>query len=137
MVTHTPYFFKGSIRDNLIYGMEKTPNEEELAEALKKAGLHEFIFALALKSPFIMLDQCQNFSTGQRLRLHCARAFLRKPPILILDEVLSGIEEDHQERLIEELAKDRMLIITATQLDPHKLNERDKVYFLSKGRLSE
>ncbi len=137
LLTHTPYFFKASIWENLIYGMEKVPSEEQVAEALEKAGLHDFVSVLPSGLQSMILDQGQNLSTVQRLRLHCVRAFVRKPPVLILDEVLSGIEEEHREGLIEELAKDRTLIITATQLDPHKLNEGDRVYFLSKGRLSE
>jgi len=95
-IPQSPFFFAGSLRDNLAYGLEKTPDDYELISALKKACIYEEFSkpTLELSSPldYFVEENARNFSGGQLKRLAIARAFLRKPKIYILDETLANID---------------------------------------------
>ncbi len=130
LLTHSPYFFEGSIRDNLTFGLRETISDALLRAALIKVSLWQFIDSLPEQLDYMLDDDAANLSRGQKLRLHCARAFLRNPEILILDEVILGIEECYQQETINQLGQNRKMIITCTS--PSSVNSsKDKIITLS------
>ena len=96
-VPQSPFFFSGTIRDNLCYALTRTPADYELVDALKQACIYNELVTIAHGFPtpldFVIQESGKNFSGGQLKRLAIARAFLRSPKIYILDETLANIDE--------------------------------------------
>lgn len=96
-VPQSPFFFAGTIRDNLAYGLPIKPTDDELIGSLSKACLLEELQSLS-KSSATLLDykvkeNGKNFSGGQLKRLAIARAFLRSPKLYMFDETFANIDE--------------------------------------------
>jgi ATP-binding cassette, subfamily B, bacterial len=111
--------FTGSIRENLIYGYPNA-SEEEIIAAAERANAHQFISDLPGGYDFNLFPAARNISGGQRQRLALARALLRKPDVLILDEVTSYLDAE-SEFLIQE-ALERLRTETTIILITHKLS---------------
>lgn len=131
------FLFSGSVMDNLTMGSENiTP--EEVMEAAKKAQAHEFISELPFQYNTRLEENGANLSGGQRQRLAIARAILRKPDILILDESTSNqdsITEGAIENTIEEYSKGMTTIIIAHRLST--IRRCDRIYVMEKGKIIE
>ncbi len=115
IVPQTAVLFKGTIEENLKWGKEDA-SEDEMWEALELAQAKEFVEQKAkqLKEP--VLQGGKNFSGGQRQRLCMARAFIRKPDILILDDSTSALDyatESKVRRAIRKLAEDAICFIVS------------------------
>lgn len=111
-----PFFIEGSIRENLLYGSDQEIRlafENRLPEILRLAGA-EFVYQIPEGLEFKMSDQGQGLSAGQKQRLALARALLRNPKIIILDEATSNLDpetEAHIAQSLKILAKDLTLVV--------------------------
>lgn len=127
----------GTIRENLCYGKPKA-TDEELIKASKQANAWEFIQQFPEQLDTIIGDRGIKLSGGQRQRLAIARAILRDPQYLILDEATSSLDAE-SEKLVQdalnELMKGRTSIIIAHRLST--IRNADQIYVLNQGEIVE
>ena len=99
-----PVFIAGTVRDNLIYGLEEIPSDEQLLTALKNALIYDELFEKTVDVLSIEISEnASNFSGGQRQRIALARAFLRAPQWFFLDECTANIDNSTTEKIIDNL----------------------------------
>ena len=116
-VSQEPFLFYGSVRDNVIYNQEAT--DEGLEAALKMAGAWEFVHDLEDGIHTLVGDRGAMLSGGQRARISLARALLKSPSLLILDEASSALDAETERRIQENLlssGKERATIAVAHRL---------------------
>lgn len=97
-----PYLIHGSIRENLIYGSNITISDEEIWQSLKVVDLIDLVKKQPLQLDEVLLDLAQ-ISTGQKQRISIARALLRKPTLLILDEATANIDSGTEKIILDNL----------------------------------
>ncbi|MCO5141926.1 MAG: ABC transporter ATP-binding protein/permease [Oligoflexia bacterium] len=107
------FLLEGSIYDNLVYGLSDPPSEEFIFSMCKKAEC-QFVFDYGLKH--FITEQGQGLSAGQKQRLSLARALLRKPKVLILDEATANLDIETEAKLVDTLSslKSEITIIAIT-----------------------
>ncbi len=135
-VSQESFVFNGTIRENIEFGTRAT--FDEIVEASKLANAHEFISASENGYDTIVGDSGMKISGGQRQRLAIARAMLRKPQILILDEATSSLD-NVSERAVQE-AINRVAAHTTILIVAHRLStiqNADKIIVLEKGKVME
>ncbi len=137
IVLQETFLFNGTIIENIRYGkLEAT--EEEVVNAAKLVGAHEFIEHLPEGYNTKVSEGGSNLSLGQRQLVSFARALLRDPPILILDEATSSVDP-YTELLIKKalqvLLKDRTSIVIAHRLST--VRNADRIMVIDEGRIVE
>lgn len=129
--------FGGSIRENIAYG-KPDAGDDEIREAACQANALEFIERLPDGFDTTVGDRGVKLSGGQRQRIAIARAILKDPAILILDEATSSLDAE-SERLVQE-ALDQLMASRTTIIIAHRLatiRKVDKIYVINEGQIAE
>lgn len=137
IVSQEPILFNDSIYNNIVFGMEGV-NQKMVEEAARIANAHEFIMATENGYKTVIGDRGNKLSGGQRQRLTIARAILKNPPILILDEATSSLDSE-SERLVQEallhLMQNRTAIVIAHRLST--IQHADEIIVMEEGEIIE
>ena len=104
VVQQDVYLFSGTIFENIVYGKPGS-TREEVVEAAKRAGAHEFIMGLKDGYDTYVGERGVKLSGGQKQRISIARVFLKNPPIIILDEATSALDNESEFAVAQSLAK--------------------------------
>lgn len=137
VVLQDVFLFSDSIRNNISLNNSDI-SDEELIEASKAVGAHEFIDRLPGKYNFDVKERGGMLSVGQRQLLAFIRAYVYNPSILVLDEATSSVDTESEELIqnaIDKLTKGRSSIVIAHRLST--IQQADKIIVLEKGRLVE
>ena len=137
IVTQEIILFHGTVRENICFGREDI-NEKEMLHAAEQAYAAEFIEKLPQKYDTVIGERGSILSGGQRQRLSIARALLKNPEILILDEATSSLDT-HSEKLVQK-ALSRLMENRTTFVIAHRLStisEADEIIVLENGRMVE
>ncbi|TVR20080.1 MAG: ABC transporter ATP-binding protein [Anaerolineaceae bacterium] len=137
LVSQDVFLFHGTVLENILYGRPDA-TEQEVIAAAKIAEAHDFITSLPQGYATIVGERGQKLSGGQRQRISIARAVLKNPPVLILDEATSAVDNETEaaiQRSMEKLAVGRTTIIIAHRLST--VRAADQIFVLSEGELHE
>jgi ATP-binding cassette subfamily B protein len=137
LVSQDVFLFYGSVRENIAYGSAEA-SFEEVVEAAQIAEAHDFILQLPQGYETIVGERGQKLSGGQRQRLAIARAILKNPPILILDEATSAVDNETEaaiQRSLERITLNRTTIAIAHRLST--VRNADCIYVIEQGRIIE
>jgi len=137
VVLQETFLFQGTIRDNIRYG-RLDATDEEVVEAAKRVGAHDFIMRLPQGYDTVVREGATNISVGQRQMVSFARALLANPRILVLDEATSSVDP-YTELLIQEglreLLEGRTALVIAHRLST--VRNADRIVVLNEGVIEE
>jgi ATP-binding cassette subfamily B protein len=131
------FLFYGTVRDNVAYGLPDA-DDEDIRKAAEAAEAHEFITNLPEGYDTMVGERGVKLSGGQRQRIAIARAILRDPEILILDEATSDVDTETEmliQRSLDSLTEDRTTLVIAHRLSTIK--DADNIVVLDQGRVVE
>ncbi len=137
LVSQDVFLFHGTVRENIAYGSFDA-SDDDIIEAARIAEAHAFIEALPNGYDTVVGERGQKLSGGQRQRISLARAVLKNPPILVLDEATSSVDNETEaaiQRSLERIAVGRTTIVIAHRLST--VRHADNIYVLSEGRVHE
>jgi ATP-binding cassette subfamily B protein len=137
IVSQETYLFMGTILDNIRYAKPEA-TEEEVIEAAKIAGAHDFIIGLPDAYSTMIGFGHKDLSGGERQRVSIARAILRDPKILILDEATAAMDTETERKIqtaLERLSVGRTTITIAHRLST--LRDADKLIVIENGKVPE
>ena len=137
IVLQEPFLFQGTIAENIAYGKPDASRAEIIASA-KAANAHDFIMNFPDGYDTIVGDRGARLSGGEKQRISIARAILKKPRILILDEATSSVDTETESLIqsaIERLVEGRTTIAIAHRLST--LRKADKLIIIDKGKIVE
>ncbi|MFY9519403.1 MAG: ABC transporter ATP-binding protein [Caldicoprobacterales bacterium] len=136
-VPQDSFLFSTSIRENIAFGVEKA-SIKEIEEAAKTAQIYDNIMDLPDGFDTIVGERGVTLSGGQKQRVSIARALIKDPKILILDDSLSAVDTDTEERILQGLKvimKDRTSIIIAHRIS--SIKHADEIIVLDNGQIVE
>ncbi len=137
IVQQDVYLFSGTVRDNIAYA-KKNASDAEIVRAAQLAGAEEFIQSLPNGYDTYIGERGIKLSGGQKQRLSIARLFVKNPPILILDEATSSLDNESEhivQKSLEELAKNRTTLTIAHRLTTIK--NADRIIVLTEKGIEE
>jgi ATP-binding cassette, subfamily B, bacterial len=136
-VSQDVFLFHGTVRENIAYGTFDA-SMEDITAAAKVAEAHDFILGLPQGYDTIVGERGQKLSGGQRQRISLARAVLKDPPVLVLDEATSSVDNETEasiQRSLEHIIVGRTTLIIAHRLST--VRNADRIFVLEGGRLKE
>jgi ATP-binding cassette subfamily B protein len=137
VVQQDVYLFAGTIRENIEYG-KPGASFEEIVEAAKSAGAHDFICSLDNGYDTYVGERGVRLSGGQKQRISIARVFLKNPPVLVLDEATSALDNESEkivQRSLDTLAEGRTTFIIAHRLTT--VRNATKILVLTENGIKE
>ena len=137
IVQQDVFLFAGTIGDNILYGNIEA-SHEEMIEAAKKANIHDFIMTLPEGYDTYVGERGVRLSGGQKQRISIARVFLKNPPILILDEATTALDNETEIRIqqaLDSLSEGRTTLVIAHRLSTIK--NADEILVLTENGIEE
>ena len=137
LVSQDVFLFHGTVRENIAYGVPDA-DDDAIVAAAEVAEAHGFISALPQGYDTIVGERGQKLSGGQRQRLSIARAVLTDPPVLVLDEATSSVDNETEaaiQRSLERIAVGRTVIVIAHRLST--VRNADRIHVLDRGAVRE
>jgi subfamily B ATP-binding cassette protein MsbA len=137
LVTQETILFNDTVRNNIAYGLKEIP-EAQIRRAAQAANALEFVEALPQGFDTVIGEKGGRLSGGQRQRLAIARAILKNPPILVLDEATSSLDAESEalvQQALENLMKDRTTLVIAHRLST--VRRADLIVVIEEGRVQE
>lgn len=139
IVPQDVFLFSDSIRNNVLFG-SNTPEvtQEQLKEATATADIYETIKSFNKEFETVLGERGVNLSGGQKQRLSIARALLRKPELLILDDCLSAVDTETENRILERLndqSQDQTTIIVSHRIST--IRNAEKIIVINQGEIIE
>jgi len=137
LVSQDVFLFHGSVAENIAYGRPQA-TQTEIEAAAKAAEAHDFILQLPDGYDTIVGERGQKLSGGQRQRVSIARAVLKDPPVLILDEATSAVDNETEaaiQRSMQIITRGRTTLVVAHRLST--IVNANRIYVLDKGRVTE
>jgi subfamily B ATP-binding cassette protein MsbA len=137
LVTQETFLFSDSIRYNIAYGRPDA-SFEDIVRAARQAHAHDFILACPQGYDTLVGERGVRLSGGQRQRLAIARAFLKNPPILILDEATSDLDAESEfmvQQALADLMRGRTVLVIAHRLAT--IRNADRIVVIHQGRVAE
>lgn len=137
LVSQDVFLFDGTVRENIAYG-DPDASAEAIEQAAKLAEAHDFISALSDGYDTLVGERGQKLSGGQRQRLSIARAILRNPAILVLDEATSSVDNETEaaiQRSLEHVSEGRTTLVIAHRLST--VRHADRIHVLEAGLVRE
>lgn len=127
----------GSIRDNILYGINRKVTDDELIEYAKLANCHEFIMQFDEGYDTMVGERGLKLSGGQRQRIDIARSFVKNPDILLLDEATANLDSESEVKIqeaLETLMEGRTTVVIAHRLSTIK--KAGQIIFIDKGQVT-
>ena len=137
LVSQDAAVMPGTIRDNLTYGLRREVSDEELWNALRMAYADGFVSEMEDQLETEIGERGIKLSGGQRQRIAIARAFLRDPKILMLDEATASLDAESEamvQKALGDLMQGRTTLVIAHRLST--IVDADKIYFIENGTVS-
>jgi ATP-binding cassette subfamily B protein len=137
VVLQEPFLFHGTVAENIAYG-NPSASREKIIEAARAANAHEFIMRFPDGYDTMVGERGQRLSGGERQRISIARAILKNPRLLILDEATASVDTETEEQIRQ--AIDRLVAGRTTFAIAHRfstLQQADRLIVLDNGRLVE
>lgn len=137
LVSQDVFLFHGSVAENIAYG-KMTATTSDIEAAARAAEAHDFILQLPQGYDTIVGERGQKLSGGQRQRVSIARAVLKDPPVLILDEATSAVDNETEaaiQRSMQVITQGRTTLVVAHRLST--IVNANRIYVLDQGRIAE
>jgi ATP-binding cassette subfamily B protein len=135
-VSQNPFVISGTVAENIAYGCGPDVSRDAIEAAARKAGLHDEILAMPGGYEAAVYERGKNISGGQRQRIAIARVFLKDPPVIILDEgtsALDNVTERFVQETLEALRGQRTIMMVAHRLTT--LRAADRILVFERGRI--